>query len=490
VSDLQPDPESEHTQIPGFRGAAAAVEPDEAHLRRGALGLRSVVFQNMTNMAPAAAIVYDFPTQIAAAGAALWISNSIALFAVLLIASSIIQFSRQLPHAGGYYTYLSRSLGPKVGAFSAWIYFLYALILPAEVTLIWSGIASDLVDTYLHVSIPWWVFQVVILGLVGYLAFTGVQRSARVTMIAGAFEIAVFVILGVALLINPVSPINFGALTVSSAPDGWSGILGLGLVFGILNFVGFESAAPMAEETDNPRRNVPRAVLYSVLILGVLYLFMSIATVFGYGLDNLVNFLGDPAPFDTLANRVLGIGTLVVFFAITNSSFGCSLATINQGSRVLMSLGRNGLLPQSVGSVHPNYRTPHVAASIITLIALAVALAAGIVWGTLLGFTVLAITLTAGALMIYTLGNIALPVFYRREARSEFNWLWHALLPVIAIGLLGYVFYRNFFPVLDYPLNLPGFFALGWAAIGIVLVLVGSALRPQALQAVVAEEVG
>ena len=64
--------EPDHTQIPGFRGAAAATEPDEAELRRGALGLRSVVFQNMTNMAPAAAIVYDFPTQIAAAGAALW----------------------------------------------------------------------------------------------------------------------------------------------------------------------------------------------------------------------------------------------------------------------------------------------------------------------------------------------------------------------------------------------------------------------------------
>jgi amino acid transporter len=330
--------EPEHTQIPGFRGTAAAVEPEEAQLRHGALGLRSVVFQNMTNMAPAAAIVYDFPTQIAAAGAALWISNSIALFAVLLIASSIIQFSKQLPHAGGYYTYLSRSLGPKVGAFSAWIYFLYALILPAEVTLIWAGIASDLVSTYLHVSIPWWVFQIVILGLVGYLAFTGVQRSARVTMVAGAFEIAVFVILGIALLVNPVSPISLSHLSLSNSPTGWEGVLGLGLVFGILNFVGFESAAPMAEETDDPRRNVPRAVLYSVLILGTLYLFMSIATVFGYGLENLVNFYSDAAPFDTLANRVLGIGTLVVFFAITNSSFGCSLATINQGSRVLMSM--------------------------------------------------------------------------------------------------------------------------------------------------------
>ncbi len=482
--------ETDHSQIPGFRGAAATVEPAEAELRKGALGLRSVVFQNMTNMAPAAAIVYDFPTQIAAAGAALWISNSIALFAVLLIASSIIQFAKQLPHAGGYYTYLSTALGPKVGAFSAWIYFLYALVLPAEVTLIWAGIASDLTDHYLHVSIPWWVFQVLILGLVGYLAFTGVQRSARITLIAGAFEIAVFVVLGIALLVNPVSPINLSHLSLSSSPTGWQGVLGLGLVFGILNFVGFESAAPMAEETDDPKRNVPRAVLYSVLILGTLYLFLSIATVFGYGLQNLTTFYTNAAPFDTMANRVLGIGTLVVFFAITNSSFGCSLATINQGSRVLMSMGRNGLLPARIGSVHQDYNTPHVAAAVISGLALVIALTAGLIWGTLVGFGVLAITLTAGALMIYILGNIALPVFYRNHVPGGFNWLLHLVLPVMAVLLLGYVLYRNFWPIPASPYNLPGYFAVAWAVIGIILVGLATKFRPQSLKAVLAEEVG
>ncbi len=478
------------SQIPGFKGPASATEPAEAHLRTGALGLRAVIFQNMTNMAPAAAIVYDFPAQIAAAGAALWLSNSIALFAVLLIASSIIQFARRLPHAGGYYTYLSRSLGPQVGAFSAWIYFLYALILPAEVTLIWAGIASDLLKQYGHITIPWWIFEVGILGLVTYLVYAGVQRSARITMIAGALEITIFLILAVALLIKPASPINFSQLAPSHAPIGWSGILGFGLVYGILNFVGFESAAPMAEETADPRRNIPRSVLYSVLIMGTVYLLMSIATVFGWGIPDLVNLINDPSPFNTMANRVLGIGTLLIFLAATNSSFGCALATINQGSRVLMSMGRNGLISPRASQVHPQYGTPHVAALIIGGTTTFAALAAGFTWGTVNGFYVLAATLTDGALLIYILGNIGLPVFYRREHREHFRLLTHIVMPLMAILLLGYVFYRTLWPIPVYPLNLPGYFAIFWVVVGIVLVAIAQKTRAEGLRHALEEEVG
>ena len=440
-------------------------------LRTGALGLRSVVFQNMANMAPAAAIVYDFPAQIAAAGGALWIANSISLFAVLLIASSIIQFARQLPHAGGYYTYLSRSLGPRAGAFSAWIYFLYALVLPAEVTLIWAGIASSLTLTYLHLHISWIVFEVVMLALVTYLAYTGVQRSARVVVIAGSAEFLIFLALAVALLIRPASPLRLPVLAPSAAFGGWSGILGFGLVFGILNFVGFESAAPMAEETTDPRRSIPRSVLYSVLILGALYLLMSFAAVFGWGVPALAKFAANPAPFNVMANRVLGIGTLLVFLAATNSSFGCALATLNQGTRVLMSMAQGGVLPARIAQVHPRYRTPHVAAAALGGCALAIALAGGLIWGTVTGFDVLAATLTDGAILIYILGNIGLPVFYRRHVPGSFRAVPHVILPALAIVLLGYVFYRTFWPIPAYPLNLPGYFTAGWIVLGLIFAL-------------------
>ena len=377
-----------------------------------------------------------------------------------------------------------------MGAFSAWVYFLYALVLPAEVTLIWSGIASDLLKQYGHVTIPWWIFEVGILALVTYLVYAGVQRSARITMIAGAAEITIFVVLAIALLVKPVTPFNFGSLAPSHALGGWSGILGFGLVYGILNFVGFESAAPMAEETADPRRNIPRSVLYSVLILGTIYLVMSFSTVFGWGIPDLANLINDPSPYNTMANRVLGIGTLLVFLAATNSSIGCALATINQGSRVLMSMGRNGLIPKRVASVHPTHGTPHIAALFIGVVTTIAAVGAGATWGTVNGFYVLAATLTDGALLIYILGNVGLPVFIRREYRSEFNLLTHIVLPLMAILLLGYVFYRTLWPIPAYPLNIPGYFAIFWVVVGIILVAVARATRPEGLRHALEEEIG
>ena len=92
--------------------------------------------------------------------------------------------------------------------------------------------------------------------------------------------------------------------------------------------------------------------------------------------------------------------------------------------------------------------------------------------------------------MIYILGNIALPVFYRNHVPGGFKWLLHLVLPVMAILLLAYVFYRNFWPIPASPYNLPGYFAVGWALIGIILVGLASKFRPQSLQAVLSDEVG
>ncbi len=449
-------------------GDTGLAEVRRSELPSDTLKLHHTVFQSVTNMAPAAAIVYDFPLQagIFAAGAALVLGNVVALIGIIFVAFTVGQFAKKLPSAGGYFTYVSRSLGPRSGTYTGWTFFLYSLVLPGEVTIIWAGITQTLVLQYCHVHISWVIFEALMLGVVGILSFTGVKRSARVAMIAGSIEILIFVGLSVAWLVHPASPINFKPFLPSSSPTGWAGVLGLGMVFGILNFVGFEGAAVLGEESVNPRRNVPRAVMGAAIAIGVLYVFVSFASVFGWGFNHIAGFATNAAPYNVLASRIWEPLWILVFLAITNSSFACSMAIGNQASRVLYAMGRVNLLPKALSRTHPKFKTPYVAIVAQVSLTFAITLIAGLIWGTVDGFGVLATTLTIGAIIVYCLGAIGLPVLYRREHAGDFNVVKHIVIPLLALALLVYVLYRTVWPVPAYPFNIPAYLSIVYILLG------------------------
>lgn len=466
---LEGDKEFESEPLTFTReGDTGFAEARHSELEGGSLKLRYTVFQSITNMAPAAAIVYDFPLQagLAAAGAALVLGNVVALIGIVLIAFTVIQFAKKLPSAGGYFTYVSRSIGPKAGTYTGWTFFLYSLVLPAEVTIIWAGITQTLVLQYIHIHVSWIVFEALMLGIVGILSFTGVKRSSRVAMIAGSIEILIFVSLSIAWLVHPASPVNLKPFLPSSSPTRWSGILGFGMVYGILNFVGFEGSAVLGEESQNPKRNVPIAVMGSAILIGILYVFVSFASVFGWGFSHIDGFATNAAPYNVMASRIWGPAWIFVFLAITNSSFACSMAIGNQASRVFYAMGRVALLPKVLGKTHPKFKTPYIAVIVQVTMTFVIALIAGLIWGTLDGFGVLATTLTIGAIIVYCLGAVGLPIFYLREQSAEFNILKHILVPLLALALLVYVLYRTVWPVPAYPFNIPAYVSIAYIVVG------------------------
>lgn len=452
-------------------------------LRPNVLRLRETVFQNLANMAPAASIAYDFPAQAsaAAAGAAMALSNVIAFLAILLISSGIVQFARKLSSAGGFFTFVSRGLGHRAGAVTGLMFFVYAAVLPASVTIIWAGMTEDLVRRYLDLPVPWYCCEMGMVILVSTLAYRGVRLSARIGMIAGGIEIAIFVALALGLLLHPASTPALDGLLPSSAPLGWSGVLGFGLVYGILSFVGFEGAAPLGEETRRPKSNIPRSLIYSVTISGVVYILLSFAVVAGWGGDRLGDFAASRQPFLDIAHRLGPAWWPLVYFAVLNSSLACALASTNASARVMYSMARVGLLPRPLGRVHRLHRTPSGAIILQGCVMATLALSAGSLWGTNEGFAVLAVTVTIGAMIVYTLGNVALPVFYWKEYRSEFSLVRHVAVPAAAVALLAYVLYRTIWPVPGYPLNLPAYAALGWLVCSTVAILILARRRPEAI---------
>jgi len=299
-------------------------------------------------------------------------------------------------------------------------------------------------------------------------------------------EMLVFVVLGVIAIVRAGDGNTLHYFTPSASPDGVSGV-GLGAVFGILSFVGFESAAVLGEETRNARKSVPRAVLGAMVIIGVFYIFMMYALSAGYHLNDpaqLKAFLSDATPFPTIADRYASWMTQIVEIAAVFGLFSCLLAVQNATVRVLFSMGRDGVLPPALGRVHHRFHSPYAAIyaltvlSIVAGIALSAWLGSGLTdvygWTGSLG--------TVAVIVVYMMANIALIRFFARD--PERSVLRHVVAPLIGIAALAYPLYSVAKPGQPHPFNLVPYFVLIWIVLGLATYYFLRSRAPEKLRAV------
>jgi amino acid transporter len=125
------------------------------HLREHSIGFAQVLFQSITHMAPAAAVAFSLLVGFGFAGPVLPLSVIFALAVGLLIANSVGQLAKQMPSAGGLYTYTSRALGPKVGFLVGWAFLLAEPLVAPLLYLVFAATASDAFQNRLGINIPW-----------------------------------------------------------------------------------------------------------------------------------------------------------------------------------------------------------------------------------------------------------------------------------------------------------------------------------------------
>lgn len=248
--------------------------PTGAGLRRDAIGFREVLFQSITHMAPAAAVAFSIVVGAQFAAGALPLSVVFALVGCLLVAISIGQLAKHLPSAGGFATYASQGLHPTVGFMVAWGYAMAeALVAPLLYLIFGNVVASTLATEYGWSFDTWWPIAAVGAALIVFLlGWFGVRVGAVAGTLLGLFEILVFATLAVWLIVKAgdANTLSVFGTEFATAPgfDGFSGIVA-GSVYCILAFIGFEAAAPLAEEARNPRRTVQIAVVAAAALIGI-----------------------------------------------------------------------------------------------------------------------------------------------------------------------------------------------------------------------------
>ncbi len=227
-------------------------------LRRDAIGLREVLFQSITDMAPGAAIAASIPAGAALAGGALPLSVIFALVACLLCAWCIGLLAREMPAAGSLATYAARGLHPAAGFLVAWGYVLVGWLIPPLVLLQLGFTTASTINSEFH-GYPanlWWPWSLAGAVIVLAAGYYGIRASARLGTILGISEIAVFLVLAVFLLVHAGGHNTGQVFTTHYSSTGLSGVIG-GSVFTLLAFGGFEGAAPLAEEAQEPAADDP-----------------------------------------------------------------------------------------------------------------------------------------------------------------------------------------------------------------------------------------
>ena len=389
-------------------------------------------------MAPGAAIAASIPAGAAFAGGSLPLSVVFALVACLFCAWSIGLLAREMPSAGSLATYAARGLHPSIGFLTAWAYVLVGLLIPPLVLLQLGFTTAATLNSEFH-GYPanlWWPWSLAGALIVMAAGFYGIRTSTRLGTVLGLFEIGVFVVLAVFLIVHAGSHNTLSVFGTSYTPKGFRGISGVigGSVYTILAFGGFEGAAPLGEEARNPRKTIQRAVLLATLLIGVLYVFTTYAVDVAFGPKGFSGFAAETgsASWEGLARALYGLFWFFVFLAIVNSTIANANAGVNVSSRTAYAMGRIGAFPRLLAQIHPRHHSPVTAILVGTVVTVGVTLGLGLGYGPTEGFFMIGTGLVIILAAIYILMNAACIGYFARKGRL--NPVLHVLIPVLGIA--------------------------------------------------------
>jgi amino acid transporter len=465
--------------LPLSSTALLSAPPKIVHtdLKRGSVGLAGVLMQSIAQISPTLGVFYTIAFTTTQAGASAPLTYLAAFVVCLILAVPMLGLARHLPSAGGFYTYVSQGIGPRFGFMTGWLYAIMVTIVPAALAAFTGAVLQDELSAKYGFGLPWWVYALAIFAVCFFCAYRGIVISVRFLVIMSLFEILVGLSLSLTGVFNP-GPGGVNVAGFNPANIGSSSGFFLAIVLSIFAFTGFESAAAVADESRDPKRLVPKAILGSLALVGAFYVICAWGLQIGWGTDDLASLASSPtAPAFVLADRLWGGGSLIVLIALVNSGLGVCIACTTSSTRTLFGMARTGALPSALARVNPKHRTPVVAVFVQVAVAVTICLAVGLPLGPYNLFNMLGTTGTFVYIPIFILMNVAAFKFFWQKHRDEFNVLQFVVCPLISTAALLVIGYKSLVPLPSMPVTQAPVIAVAYILVG-VLILFGRNLRP------------
>jgi APA family basic amino acid/polyamine antiporter len=280
------------------------------------------------------------------AGNSIWISFIIGALISSFTGLSYAELSTMFPKAAAEYVYVKSAFNNALPAFlTGWLIIFTGAVSASTVAL---GFASYFKALF---NYPIVFTALILIALLSFLNFCGIEESSRVNVLFTAIEIAGL------LLIIFLGMSRFGKVNYFETPSVHGIFSAAALMF--FAYLGFEDIVNIAEETKNPTKNLPRALILSVLITTILYVLVALSAV------SLANWkaLGDSdAPLAYAASKAMGdtafsLMSYIALFATANTVLIISIV----GSRMIYGMAKAGALPPILSRVHFKTSTPWIA---------------------------------------------------------------------------------------------------------------------------------
>jgi putrescine importer len=416
------------------------------------LGLRAVVLFGLAYMTPLIVLgIFGIIAETTAGATPS--AYLLALGAMLFTAYSYGRMVVVHPVAGSAYTYASHAFGRPLGFMIGWALLLDYNFLPMINYLVIGLYMQDYFP-----STPQALWVVIGVVLVTGLNILGVKLLARMNFIFIAAQvvfIAVFVAVSVAKLGGGAGEHSLSAPFVGS--DLNMSLVLAGAAILALSFLGFDAVSTLSEETRDPRRRIPRAILLCALFGGLVYILQAYLAQLVFPRWQTLVGREDVASADVM--KFVGGGSLNSFFTAVyvSSAFACAMASQASVARILYAMGRDGSLPRPVfGWLHSRFRTPVVANLVVGAIGLT---------ALFISLTTVSSMISFGALAAFSFVNLAVIKTYvlDRGERSAAAMVKYGLLP-----FLGFAFTLYLWTQLT---RLTFEIGLSWVAVGFLYLL-------------------
>jgi amino acid transporter len=462
-------------------------------LHSKAVGLIGVLFLTVTGAAPMSAMLGNVPFG-AGSGNGLHMPASFALATIVLTIFSIgyAAMATRISSVGGFYTFITQGLGREVGMSAGITSLVSYSIFEASLYGLLAFFGTSWVKTHFGVDIswPWVAFVAVVLAAV--LSYRDVKLSAAILGVALVLEVLMLAIFALGVLTAKSGTsftsesLNIFHVTQAVAEQKvgdvaiGAGTAAVGIFMAFWSWVGFEMAPNYAEESRDPKSIIPKSLYISVIGLGIFYTFVSWCAVSAYPTegDMVAKAVGDSSNF-FLGPIETFVGTWakeLMSILILTSSFACGMAFHNTASRYMYSLGREGVLPASLGTTHATYKSPYRASLVQSVFAAIWIVLFVILMGSndpsaqaYVGvYTMLAVLGTALLLILQAVVSIAIIVYFNKNGGG--NVITTKIAPAIAFLSQAWLVYLLFSNISILGGSALFFSLIPWISLAIILI--------------------